>query len=305
MLKNVVRTQKTWGCHSIRAAALTRGLQRFALTTPSIHCESSVPSERERAEGLSLDISPEGGIGFPYDTTFLHCYRVRMEHVLQVREVLEDIVEVHCDDPRELAATFLRFQEHYESPEFRGKIFTLEEYRRWYVAHSPRGQATGEFTYEEDWTGFNIPSEILEPFYEGKFDPLSERERMFLQLFAERRKRLFYVIGTSSEADIRTLKHEVAHGLFYTRPEYRQEVLSILSGISSETRSKIQECFVRSGGYHPSVFTDETHAYLLSNLNQIREVVDSNGDELSAVAQALEENFRRASLGSYCGGSSS
>ncbi len=26
-----------------------------------------------------------------------------------------------------LAKTFLRFQEHYESPEFRGKIFSLEK----------------------------------------------------------------------------------------------------------------------------------------------------------------------------------
>lgn len=219
-----------------------------------------------------------------------------MEKALQVRELLEDILEVHADDPRDLAATFLRFQEHYESPEFRGKIFTLEEYKRWYIAHSPRGQATGEFTYAEDWEGFNIPSEILEPFYEGKFDPLSEREKTFLKLFEERRKKLFYIIGTSGEADIRTRKHEIAHGLFYTQPEYRKEVLSILNGLSSETRGKIQELVIRSDEYHPSVFNDETHAYLLSDLDEVREAVGSDGDELSTVAQALEESFRRASI---------
>lgn len=222
-----------------------------------------------------------------------------MENPPRVRELIEDIVEVHFNDPRDLAATFLRFQEHYESPEFRGKVFTLEEYRRWYIAHSPRGQVTGEFTYEEDWAGFNIPSEILEPFYKGKFDPLSEREQMFLKLFEERRRRLFYIIGVSGDAGIHTLKHEIAHGLFYTRPEYRKEVLSILSTISPATRRKIQELFIRSGGYHPSVFDDETHAYLLSNPDEIRETVDSDGDELSTVAQALEESFRRASRGIF------
>jgi len=32
-----------------------------------------------------------------------------------------------------LAATFMRFQEYHESPEFKGRIFTVEEYMDWYA----------------------------------------------------------------------------------------------------------------------------------------------------------------------------
>src|SRR3989344_6116167 len=78
----------------------------------------------------------------------------------------------------QLAATFMRFQEHYESPYFRKKIFSVEEYMDWYA------RKRGNFTYYKDWSGFNIPSWVLAPFYEGKFDPLLEKERVFLKLFS-------------------------------------------------------------------------------------------------------------------------
>ncbi len=53
----------------------------------------------------------------------------------------------------------------------------------------------GNFTYYEDWAGFNVPSTAMQPFYEGKFDPLSEKERQLLQLFEGTLSERFYVIG--------------------------------------------------------------------------------------------------------------
>jgi len=55
----------------------------------------------------------------------------------------------------------LRFEEYYESPRFKGRIFTFDEYRKWYVKNSPKGKKTGRFTYYSDWSGFNIPSYAL------------------------------------------------------------------------------------------------------------------------------------------------
>ena len=34
----------------------------------------------------------------------------------------------------ELASTFLRIQEHWESSRFSGRVFSLEEYMDWYAA---------------------------------------------------------------------------------------------------------------------------------------------------------------------------
>ena len=60
-----------------------------------------------------------------------------------------------------LAATFLRFQEHYESPKFRGRIFDWEEFMDWYA------EQKGKFSYLQDWSGFNLPSPVFEPFRSG------------------------------------------------------------------------------------------------------------------------------------------
>jgi len=97
-----------------------------------------------------------------------------------------------------LASTFLRFQEYYESPKFKGRIFRLEEYKKWYIKNSPQGQQTGKFTYYSDWNGFNIPSVVLKPFYEGKFNPLSQSEKELLKMF-QNKKEKFYIIGIHRE----------------------------------------------------------------------------------------------------------
>ena len=76
----------------------------------------------------------------------------------------------------QLASTFLRFQEHYGSPRFRGRRFTLEEYMDWYAAEY------GGFTYFDDWEGFNIPSWVLSPFRNGEFDPLLRKEKKLLDV---------------------------------------------------------------------------------------------------------------------------
>src|SRR5215468_649159 len=106
----------------------------------------------------------------------------------------------------ELTSTFLRVQEHYESPKFHGRVFTLEQYMDWYAARH------GNFTYYQDWSGFNVPSTAFGAFYAGKFDPLSEKEKQLLGLFRDLREK-FYVIGIYERG---SLTHELAHALYFT-----------------------------------------------------------------------------------------
>ena len=151
---------------------------------------------------------------------------------------------------REQNSTFLRFQEHYESPLFRGKIFTLAEYRKWYTKWK------GKFSYYSDWSGFNIPSYVLKPFYDGKFNPLSEKEKKLLKLF-EKKKGDFYIIGVFGNLRTSALKHEVAHGLFYTNKEYRKKVLRVLRKCDLKKMKKR----LKVKGYDDSVLEDEINAY--------------------------------------------
>jgi len=157
---------------------------------------------------------------------------------------------VRFDTQYALASTFLRIQEHYESSRFRDRVFTLEEYMDWYAGEF------GAFTYFEDWSGFNVPSKALAPFFEGRFDPLLRKEERLLRLFRKERQP-FYVIGIASDAD---LKHEIAHALFFTRPAYRRAVLAAMRGHdTSALRAELAKM-----GYHERVLTDEVHAYLVS-----------------------------------------
>ena len=134
----------------------------------------------------------------------------------------------------ELASTFLRVQEHYESTRFKNRVFTLEEYMDWYA------ERFGAFTYFEDWSGFNVPSTALRPFYDGTFDPLREKERRLLAMF-RRIREPFYVIGIASEQD---LHHELAHALYYMQPEYRKAVNAAMrnySALADATPAEWQE----------------------------------------------------------------
>ncbi len=174
---------------------------------------------------------------------------------MRLEQITNEILHVNFSTQMEITSTFLRFQEYYESPKFRGKIFSLEEYKQWYTAEK------GAFTYYEDWNGFNIPSHVLQPFYEGKFVPLSDKEKGFLELFKERTG-IFYIIGTHGDAESETLRHEIAHGLYYTVPEYRQEVDAVLAKVDTEA---IRKHLLETSGYSEEVLQDEVHAYLLSD----------------------------------------
>ena len=111
----------------------------------------------------------------------------------------------------DLTSTFLRVQEHYESPKFHGRAFTLQQYIDWYAP-----EHGGKFSYYEDWSGFNVPSTAFRFFYDGKFDPLSEKEKQLLRLFKGLHGR-FYVIAVFDADKGRSLKHELAHALYFYR----------------------------------------------------------------------------------------
>lgn len=169
-------------------------------------------------------------------------------------KIKDRIYLLEFENHYEIASTFLRFAEHYESPKFRGKVFSLKEFKKWYS----RGKK--KFTYYDDWGAFNIPSYVLEPFFEGKFNPLSKKEKQFLSLF-DKNEKDYYIIGIYKSSDKSNLTHEIAHGLYYTIPEYRKKVLQLLkkydlSEIKKELKSK--------DGYHDDVIDDELHAWILT-----------------------------------------
>lgn len=158
-------------------------------------------------------------------------------------------VLIKAHSQKELADTFIRFQEHYESPQFRNKIFTLGQLKNWYSIKY------GADTYSKDWSGFNFPSKILEPFRQGLFDPLTKEEKRLLKLLKYRNDD-FYIIGANSDS---TLRHELAHALYHHNINYRKKINQLLDSNKSNIKKVIS--ILLKMGYHKDVIYDEIQAY--------------------------------------------
>jgi len=113
--------------------------------------------------------------------------------------------------------TFVRIQEHYESPKFKGKVFDLEEYMDWYYDN----EAKEGFDYLTRVEGMNFPSVAVASFLKKFPTPLRRREEWFFEETLELGlDGEYYIIATFGESE--ALGHEIRHGLYYLCDEYRR-----------------------------------------------------------------------------------
>lgn len=172
---------------------------------------------------------------------------------VKVQELLPGVYHLDFPTRRLLAATFLRFQEHYESPRYHGQIFTTAEFLAWY-ATTPKGKKSSYF----EWDGFNVPSAALRRFYAGDFAPLDANERALLAIFAGL-KGDFYVIGSAGkDSGPEVLRHEIAHGLYATNARYRLRADALMKEADLRPVFRMLERL----GYDRRVWRDEAHAWL-------------------------------------------
>jgi len=175
--------------------------------------------------------------------------------MLRIKNQPHNSVWVWADSQEELGLTFMRFQEHYESPNplFRNNIFTVGQLRQWYSIQY------GGNTYHHDWQGFNFPSKVLTPFKEGLFDPLTSEEHNLLSLFRYRNDN-FYIIGAQNRS---VLRHELAHALYSHNSTYQHCVDKLCLKYRKELNKTRQ--YILKKGYDQSVLNDEMQAYITDN----------------------------------------
>jgi hypothetical protein len=166
-----------------------------------------------------------------------------------VREIMPRVYHLEFPTSRELAGTFMRVQEHYESAEFHGKVFTKAEFLAAY-AKVPHGSYSNYY----NWDGFNVPFSAFARFYAGEFDPLDASEKALLKLVSGLHAE--YVIGTVKGGG--ALRHERAHALYATNPRYRAEARTLLKSADLAGISAM----LKRLAYHSSVWEDEAHAWL-------------------------------------------
>ncbi len=183
---------------------------------------------------------------------------------------------------QDLAATFMRFQEYYESPEFKGRVFSVEDFAHWYAGKF------GSFSYSRDWYGFNIPGTVLAPFKNGDFNPLTPYEQKLID-FCGSIDGNSYIIGATPSAEYfkETVQHEFIHGAFYTNPKYRNEIIDCVRDFNIKPVYKGLEKM----GYCDDVLIDETNAYILVEPDTVREY--SSLENTKKLREQLDKIFEK------------
>lgn len=178
---------------------------------------------------------------------------------MKVNLINGNIYHLIGDNAYELGSTFIRMEEFYESPfeDIRGKWFSLDYYMDLYAASK-----NGNFSYFDDWGGFNIPGNSLLDFFDKFEDDLRTKEHNVKQIIEKHildNDPNFYVIGSTPSADI--LEHEYAHAKYYLNPEYRGACDYIYEDMPALVKSQISGKLLAMG-YDQTKVEDETHAYL-------------------------------------------
>lgn len=190
-----------------------------------------------------------------------------------IKEVKPKIFLFECDNSYDLAMTFLRYQETYESPKFRNKSFTIIEFMEWYSkTQGLKNHGVEAFSYPMDWAGFNIPSSIFNQFDitemedRNKYDDFMFESYDMITTEYYSNNEPFYIIG-ATKGSTQTLNHELAHGYFYTNPKYKKEMTKLVKALPQDKVEKYKK-YLLDIGYHKQVLTDEIQAYLSTGVSK-------------------------------------
>lgn len=204
------------------------------------------------------------------------------------KEIIKNVYWFDFKTQEECAKTFCRFKEYYESPFWQSKIFTLDEYKEWYI------KTYGQWSYYTDWNGFNIPDYAFKPFFDGKFKNLTKEEKGVLKKLSSLLNEKYYVIATNNSGS-NAFKHKLAHALYYVNDEYFNNVYKIL--LLNDFPIEPLFNWMIKGGYTISSALDEFHAYLLEYESLLRwKDIDRYVRSIKPyekVGKLLQENFNK------------
>lgn len=217
----------------------------------------------------------------------------------KLKEIYKRIFLVTIKDQYDLAMTFCRLQEYYESPfkQIRGKTFNMAEFQRMYA----KKFGDGIFTYPADWAGFNVPGDVVDEFMSASFEDWGSEYDFVIdeihwkitdehELYNETDP--YYLIGAEPK-DKNTIKHEICHALYYLDKEYQKSVNSIISELNRSVFAQFRSHLLNIG-YSKQVITDEINAYICVDSYQLTDSAKMNKREkknFQNIQSKLQELF--------------
>jgi hypothetical protein len=202
---------------------------------------------------------------------------------LVIKEVKPKIFLLQFKNHYDMSMHFLRYQEFYESSssKFYGKSFKLLDFMKWYSEK----YGNGLFTYPIDWAGFNIPGEIISEVWDLGIPDCNKYDYCMLEVLHACQKKSpgkVYLIGAcpdNEEEKAAIVKHEIAHGFFYTRPEYKKEMMTLVKNLEPDFRQSM-EISLKKMGYASRVYIDECQAYLSTGITPSFDITLNGEDQV-------------------------
>jgi hypothetical protein len=164
------------------------------------------------------------------------------------------IIHVSFPSRALVAAACGRFGEFASHPDFKGKVFHWDDLKKWEI------ERYGAFRYLDFWEGFTLYGRDLQPFREGRFDPLTDDERRLLALLDDADDET--VVIASAEGDRETFSHELVHALYERVADYRDSVDAAFGG----ARLPKMHAELRKMSYREDALVNESNAYLATGL---------------------------------------
>ena len=187
---------------------------------------------------------------------------------IKLFEVYPKIFAVVIKDDKLRSRVFLRYQEFYESDSdsFRGKSFKWNDYIKFYKEKTKRDY----FSYHEDYAGYNVPCDTIEAC-KAKIPDLNIYDMIMFSVTDTIKKLVgdspYYLIGIDQDNgdDPSLIFHEVAHGLWFSDPDYKNKMTEQINKMDSKVKDKMIDK-IKAYGYGDNVYMDELQAYMATGL---------------------------------------
>lgn len=202
-----------------------------------------------------MDIHNLIGAGLDANKSEIKPYRTyKWSDTIDVHLYDNNIIHLEFATQKDLSLTMGRPQEFYESDkeELRGKVFTYDQFVDSYTTKD------GKFEYLHSWRGYNIPSHVLESFF-NNFE-LTTREECLTEITKDYRNQKYYVIG-SSKMHPEVIDHELVHAHYYLNSEYKKQADQLVGELDVNIKDMLIDK-LKGWGYADNVINDEINAYM-------------------------------------------
>ena len=183
---------------------------------------------------------------------------------IKIEKLVPRVYVTTFDTQYALCMAFVRIQEFYESPKFKGKVFSLEEFMDYWSEEF----GNGSFTYPSVWGGFNLPGSVILEWFGNFIAEKQEIRHKELELIKEiilavgsiEELSKSYIIGVHSKSEKASTEHELAHAIYHLYPEYKDSCDNLIEKLPKLVYAKSRAKLVMAG-YGRSVLDDEMQAY--------------------------------------------